>query len=105
LRTDNRSEFKNLKILNFCKSNGIINEFSGYYESQQNRKIECFYGFFLISAWGILDDLHLNKVFWEDTIDTANWIHNEITHKDNNNKTYYDLIYYKNINYNKYLSF
>jgi len=47
MRTDNGSEFKNLKILNFCKSNGIIHEFSVFYESQQNSRIECFYFSFL----------------------------------------------------------
>ena len=81
LRTDNGTEFTNNKILNFCNENGIIHEFSVPYDPQQNGKIERLHGSLLPNARAMLEDAHLNHVYWEDAIDTANYVLNRIPHR------------------------
>ena len=97
MRTDNGSEFTNLKMLDFCKRNVIIHEFSVPYEPQKHGRIERLRGSLLLNAIILLEDIHLNKVFWEDAINTANYIHNRLPHKDINNKIPYELLYNRKI--------
>ena len=81
LRTDNGTEFTNRKIINFCIENGISHDFSVPYEPQQNGRIERLHGSLIPNSRAMMEDAHLSNVFWEDAINTANYIHNRIPHR------------------------
>ena len=51
------------------------------------------------------EDAHLNHVFWEDTVTTANFIHNGIPHKGINNKILYKLLYGEKVVFSKFKVF
>jgi len=105
LRTDNGTEFTNNKIIEFCNINGITHEFSVPYEPQQNGRIERLHGSLLPNARAMLEDAHLNHVFWEDAIRTANYIHNRMPHRGIDNNVPYELLYNEKVDYSRFRVF
>ena len=53
----------------------------------------------------MLNDAKLNHKFWEDAVATANYIHNRLPHKGNNNKIPYEILYNDKVDYNKFRIF
>ena len=49
----------------------------------------------------MLQDAQLHHKFWEDAIGTANYIHNRLPHKGNNNKVPFEVLYNKKVDYSK----
>jgi len=47
-----------------------------------------------------MEDARLCHVFWEDAINTANYIHNRIPHRGIGNKVPFELLYNKKVDYN-----
>ena len=78
LHSDNGTEFINNKFNEFCNINGIVFEHTIPNNPQQNGRVERLHGTLFPSARAMLEEAHLNHVFWEDAIKTANFIHNRI---------------------------
>ena len=49
----------------------------------------------------MLQDAQLHHKFWEDAVDIANYIHNRLPHKDNNNIVPFEVLYKKKVDYSK----
>jgi len=105
LRTDNGTEFSNNNFDNFCNLNGIIHEYTVPYSPQQNGRIERLHGSLIPNARAMLEDAHLNHVFWEDAVATANFIYNRIPHKGINNNVPYELLYDEKVDFEKFRVF
>jgi len=96
IRSNNGKEFKNAKFYDFCKMNGIQQQFTIPYNPQQNGRIERFNGTIISTAKVLLKDTKLSRQFWEDAVATANYIHNRIPHHGIKNKISFD---YSNLRY------
>eukprot|EP00833_Pecoramyces_ruminatium_P015872 jgi/Orpsp1_1/1189904/evm.model.d7180000075388.1 len=101
IKTDNGTEYNNVNFNNFCDDNGIIHLYSIPYNPQQNGKAERFQQTLIFSARAMLQDAQLHHKFWEDAIDTANYIHNRLPHKGNNNKVPFEVLNNKKVDYSK----
>jgi len=53
----------------------------------------------------MLEDTHLNHIFWEDAIATANFIYNRIPQKGINNNVPYELLYDEKVDFEKFRVF
>ena len=53
----------------------------------------------------MLEDAHLNHVFWEDAVATANFIYNRIPHKGINYNVPYELLYDEKVDFEKFRVF
>ena len=104
LRTDNGTEFSN-NFGNFCNLNGIIHKYTIPYSPQRNERIEQLHESLILNARAMLEEAHLNHVFWEDAIATANYIHNRIPQKGINNKIPYELLYGEKVDFSKFKVF
>jgi len=67
--------------------------------------VERLHGTLFPSARAMLEDAHLNHVFWEDAIKTVNFIHNRIPHKGINNNIPYELLYNEKVDFNRFRVF
>jgi len=105
LRTDNGTEFTNRRIINFCIENGISHDFSVPYEPQQNGRIERLHVSLIPNSRATIEDAHLSHIFWEDAINTANYIHSRIPHRGIENKVPFELLYNKKVDYNRFKVF
>eukprot|EP00833_Pecoramyces_ruminatium_P015816 jgi/Orpsp1_1/1189848/evm.model.d7180000074941.1 len=105
LHSDNGTEFINNKFLEFCNQNGIIFEHTIPNTPEENGRVERFHGTLLPNARAMLQDAHLNHVFWEDAISTANYIHNRIPHKGINNNIPYEMLYNEKVDFDKFKVF
>ena len=105
LGTVNGTEFTNNYFVDFCNNIGICHEFTIPYPLQQNGWIERLHGTLIPNARVILEEAKLNHVFWEDAIDTINYIHNRIPHNDINNSIPYELLYDKKIDFSNFRVF
>jgi len=57
------------------------------------------------NARAILEEAKLNHVFWEDTEDIINYIHNFIPHSGISNSIPYELLYDKKVDFSKFSCF
>jgi len=51
---------------------------------------------------GILEEAKLNHVFWEDVVNTINYIHNRILHSGINNSIPSELLYCKKVDFSNF---
>jgi len=63
--------------------------------------VECLNGTLFNATKALLNDAKLSHHFWEDAINTANFIHNLLPHKGINNKIPYEIIYNSKFYYSK----
>ena len=105
IRTDNGTEFKNLKFKSFCSTNGIIHQFTIPYSPQQNGRAERFNGTLINSAKALLNEAKLSRQFWECAVDTANYIHNRIPHSGIKNKIPFEILFKTKVDYTHFKVF
>ena len=101
IRSDNGTEFKNKYFSKFCLQYGIQHQFTIPYNPQQNGRVERLNGTLINATKALLNDAKLSHHFWEDAINTANFIHNLLPHKGINNKIPYEIIYNTRFDYSK----
>ncbi|GJS68851.1 putative ribonuclease H-like domain-containing protein [Tanacetum coccineum] len=91
IRCDNRTEFKN-KIMNqFCEMKGIKREFSVARTPQQNGVAERKNKTLIEAARTMLADLKLPTTFWAEAVNTACYVQNRVLVIKPQNKTPYEL--------------
>nr|GEX17628.1 putative ribonuclease H-like domain-containing protein [Tanacetum cinerariifolium] len=73
IRCDNRTEFKNREMNQFCEINGIMRQFSVARTPQQNRVAERINKTLIKAARTMLVDSKLPTTFWAEAVNTA-WI-------------------------------
>ena len=71
IRSDNGTEFKNMKIEEWCDEEGIKHEFSATYTPQQNGVVERKNKTLITLARAMLDDYGTSDKFWAEAINTA----------------------------------
>ncbi|XP_063939724.1 uncharacterized protein LOC135148436 [Daucus carota subsp. sativus] len=71
IRSDNGTEFKNSKMEEFCKANGIKQEFSAPGTPQQNGVVERKNKTLIEAARTMLEEAKLPTYFWVEAVETA----------------------------------
>ncbi|GJZ40657.1 retrovirus-related pol polyprotein from transposon TNT 1-94 [Tanacetum coccineum] len=91
IRCDNRTEFKNRVINQFCEMKGIKIEFSVARTPQQNRVAERRNRTLIEAARTMLADSKLPTTFWAEAINTTCYVQNRVLVIKPYNKTLYEL--------------
>ncbi|GJU36618.1 ribonuclease H-like domain-containing protein [Tanacetum coccineum] len=91
IRCDNRAEFKNKDMNQFCERKGIKREFSVARNPQQNRVAERKNRTLIEVARTMLADSKLPTTFWVEAVNTACYVQNRILVTKPHNKTPYEL--------------
>ncbi|KAL8124807.1 hypothetical protein AgCh_012454 [Apium graveolens] len=77
LRSDNETEFRNAILSEFCKSKGIVQEFSAARTPQQTGVVERKNITLVEVAKTMLQDAKLPTSFWEEAVNTACYTQNK----------------------------
>ncbi|GJV13209.1 ribonuclease H-like domain-containing protein [Tanacetum coccineum] len=88
---DNRTEFKNRVMNQFCEMKGIKREFSVARTPQQNGVAERKNRTLIEAARTMLADSKLPITFWAETVNTACYVQNRVLVIKPHNKTSYEL--------------
>jgi len=99
LRSDNGREFCSQDFRNMCNSYGITQQFTVPNNPQQNGRAERLNGILIQVATSLLMDGKLSKGFWEDAVQTANYLHNRFPHNGNSKLIPYEIIYKSDVDY------
>eukprot|EP00833_Pecoramyces_ruminatium_P011250 jgi/Orpsp1_1/1185282/evm.model.c7180000093072.1 len=99
IRTDNGTEFVNYHFKFLCKKYGINHQLIVPHNPQQNGMIERFNGTLISAAKSLLNDSKLSFSFWEDAINTANYIYNRLPHSGIENRIPFEVLLNANVNY------
>nr|GEV60094.1 putative ribonuclease H-like domain-containing protein [Tanacetum cinerariifolium] len=91
IRCDNRGEFKNKEINDFCSQKGIKREFSNARTPQQNSVAERRNRTLIEEARTMLADVKLPVTFWAEAVNTACYVQNMVLVNKPHNKTPYEL--------------
>nr|GEX47335.1 retrovirus-related Pol polyprotein from transposon TNT 1-94 [Tanacetum cinerariifolium] len=91
-KCDNRTEFKNSEMNQFCQMKGINTKFSVARTSQQNRVAEQKNKILIEAARTMLTDLLLPTTFWAEAVNTACYVYNRVLVTKPYNKTPYELL-------------
>ncbi|GKE38773.1 putative ribonuclease H-like domain-containing protein [Tanacetum coccineum] len=91
IRCDNRAEFKNNVMNQFCEMKGIKREFSVARTLQQNGIAEKKNRTLIEAARTMLANSKLPTTFWAETINTACYVQNRVLVIKPHNKTPYEL--------------
>nr|GEV24939.1 hypothetical protein [Tanacetum cinerariifolium] len=92
IRCNNRTEFKNSEINQFCQMKGIKREFSVARTSQQNGVAKRKNRTLIEAARTTLADLLLPTTFWAEAVNTACYVQNRVLVTKPHNKTPYELL-------------
>nr|GFB66424.1 putative ribonuclease H-like domain-containing protein [Tanacetum cinerariifolium] len=92
IRCDNRTEFKNSDLNQFCGLKGIKREFSVPRTPQQNGIAERKNKTLIEAARTLLADSLLPIPFWAEAINTACYVQNRVLVTKPHNKTLYELL-------------
>ncbi|GJY75684.1 putative ribonuclease H-like domain-containing protein [Tanacetum coccineum] len=90
-RCDNRTEFKNRVMNQFCKMKGIKKEFIVARTLQKNRVVERKNTTLIEAARTMLADSKLPTNFWAEAVNTACYVQNRVLVIKPHNKTPYEL--------------
>ncbi|GKE30651.1 putative ribonuclease H-like domain-containing protein, partial [Tanacetum coccineum] len=93
IRCDNRTEFKNNDMNQFCKMKGIKREFSVARTPQQNGVAERKNRTLIEAARTMLADSLLPTIFWAEAVSTACYVQNRVLVTKPHNKTPYELLH------------
>ncbi|GKB26078.1 putative ribonuclease H-like domain-containing protein [Tanacetum coccineum] len=91
IRCDNRTEFKNRVMNQFCEMKGIKREFSVVRNPQQNRVAKRKNRTLIEADRTMLADLKLPTTFWAEAVNTACYVQNRVLVIKPHNKTPYEL--------------
>ncbi|GJT25554.1 putative ribonuclease H-like domain-containing protein [Tanacetum coccineum] len=91
IRCDNRGEFRNKEMNEFCSRKGIKREFSNARTSQQNGVAERRNRTLIEAARTMLADAKLPVKFWAEAVNTACYVQNRVLVNKTYNKTPYEL--------------
>nr|GEW59998.1 hypothetical protein [Tanacetum cinerariifolium] len=91
LRCDNRGEFRNKEMNDFCSRKGIKREFSNARTPQQNRVAERRNMTLIEAARTMLADAKLPVTFWAKAVNTTCYVQNRVMVNKSQNKTPYEL--------------
>ncbi|GJW51063.1 ribonuclease H-like domain-containing protein [Tanacetum coccineum] len=91
IRCDNRTEFKNRVMNQFCEMKGIKREFSVARTPQQNGVAERKNRTLIEAARTMLADSKLPTTFWAEAVNTACYVQNRVLVIKPHNKTPYEL--------------
>nr|GEX04304.1 hypothetical protein [Tanacetum cinerariifolium] len=91
IRCDNRTEFKNREMNQFCEMNGILRQFSVARPPQQNGVVERRNRTLIEVARTMLADSKLPATFWLEAVKTACYVQNRVLVVKPHNKTTYEL--------------
>nr|GFC30360.1 putative ribonuclease H-like domain-containing protein [Tanacetum cinerariifolium] len=93
IRYDNRTEFKNKEMNQFCEMKGILRQFSVARTPQQNGVAEKRNITLIEAAMTMLDDFKLPTTFWAEEVNTACYVQNRVLVVKPHNKTPYELFH------------
>nr|GEX13929.1 hypothetical protein [Tanacetum cinerariifolium] len=91
IRCDNRVEYKNKEMNEFCTKKGIRREFSNARTPQQNRVAKRRNRTLIEAARTMLADAKLPVTFWAEAVNTASYVQNRVLVNKSQNKTSYEL--------------
>nr|GEU40314.1 hypothetical protein [Tanacetum cinerariifolium] len=91
IRCDNRGEFKNKEMNEFCTKKGIRKEFSNARTPQQNEVAEKRNRTLIEATRTMLVDAKLPVTFWAEAVNTACYVQNRVLVNKYQNKTPYEL--------------
>ena len=92
IRSDNGTEFKNIRIEEFLDEEGIKHEFSAPYTSQQNGVVERKNRTLIEAARTMLDEYKTSDQFWAEAVNTACHAINRLYLHKILKKTVYELL-------------
>jgi transposase InsO family protein len=92
IRSDNGSEFKNLKVEEYLEEEGINHEFSAPYTPQQNGVVERKNKMLIDMARTMLGEYKMPERFWSEAINTACHAINRLYLHRHLKKTAYELL-------------
>jgi len=99
IRTDNGTEFCNNSFKQFFINNGITHQLTVSYNPQQNGRAKRLHSILINTAKALLNDAKLSHHFWEDALETANYIHNRIPHRGIQNKIPFTILNKSEVDY------
>nr|GEY38089.1 putative ribonuclease H-like domain-containing protein [Tanacetum cinerariifolium] len=91
IRCDNRGEFRNKEMNDFCSRKGIKREFSNARTPQQNGVAKRRNRTLIEAAKTMLADAKLPVTFWAEAVNTACYVQNRVLVNKSQNKTPYEL--------------
>nr|GEU41351.1 hypothetical protein [Tanacetum cinerariifolium] len=91
IRCDNRREFRNKELNDFCLQKGIKREFSNARTPQQNGVAERRNRSLIEAARTMLADAKLPVTCWAEAVNTACYVQNRVLVNKAHNKTPYEL--------------
>ncbi|GKA57771.1 putative ribonuclease H-like domain-containing protein, partial [Tanacetum coccineum] len=92
IRSDNRTEFKNQDLNQFCNSKGIKREYNNARTPQQNGVAERKNMTLIEAARTMLADSLLPIPFWAEAVNTTCYVQNRVLVSKPHNKTPYELL-------------
>nr|GEX53214.1 putative ribonuclease H-like domain-containing protein [Tanacetum cinerariifolium] len=93
IRCDNKTEFKNREMNQFCEMKGILRQFSVARTPQQNRVTERRNMTLIEAARTVLADFRLLTTFWAEAVNTTCYVQNKVLVVKPHNKTSYELFH------------
>ncbi|GJY22234.1 putative ribonuclease H-like domain-containing protein, partial [Tanacetum coccineum] len=93
IRCDNRTEFKNREMNQFCEMKGILRQFSVARTPQQNGVTERMNKTLIKAVRTMLVDSKLPTTFWAEAVNTACYVQNRVLVVMPQNKTPYELFH------------
>jgi transposase InsO family protein len=92
VKSDNGSEFKNIKIDELCDDFGIRRQFSAKYTPQSNDLVERKNRTLIDMARSMLSEYNVSQFFWAEAINTACYCSNHLYCHPLKEKTPYELL-------------
>nr|GFC81587.1 putative ribonuclease H-like domain-containing protein [Tanacetum cinerariifolium] len=102
IRCDNRTEFKNVDLNQFCGLKDIKREFSVPRTPQQNGIAKRKNRTLIEAARTLLADSLLLILFWAEVVNTASYVQNRVLVIKPHNKTPYELLHGRLPRYSKF---
>ncbi|KAJ0716476.1 putative RNA-directed DNA polymerase [Helianthus annuus] len=93
IRSDNGTEFKNNRMLEFCNEKGILHEFSAPYTPRQNGVAERKNRTLIEIARTMLADSKLSIFFWSEAVASACYTLNQVLTVKKYKKTCFELLH------------
>nr|GEW66618.1 retrovirus-related Pol polyprotein from transposon TNT 1-94 [Tanacetum cinerariifolium] len=92
IRCDNRTEFRNAKLIALCGEKGIKRDYSNARTPQQNGVAERKNQTLIKAARSMLANSKLPTMFWTEAVSTAYYVLNRVSITNPHNKTPYELL-------------